>query len=294
MEKYLFPAACVCGGAVLGAALWRAFALPSANVTRREEEEGLLLPSAEATLALIKSRRSFFPEKFVAGEDVPKAVINNILEAANWAPTHGNTEPWRFVVRVEEKRAGALCAVCCVLCCVARPWRVEEKGKREKYLLVCDVCVCGVLCVVCCVARRRGGRGRGASKRRQVHCALYTVHCTLCTVYCVAVCCVRCAMGVADTYRDHLCTHTQVVLLALFPAFFPKVLDRANIVALMDIKRRFTEVQVRDLYHIHIQCTIRSAGQREIYTIYHGISYSVYHHHGSTRSDIYSRMSPEI
>jgi hypothetical protein len=167
MNKHLFPAACVCGGAVLGAALWRAFAPPSANVTRREEEEGLLLPSAEATLALIKSRRSFFPEKFVAGEDVPKAVINNILEAANWAPTHGNTEPWRFVVRVEEKRAGALCAVCCVLCCVARPWRVEEKGRREKYLLVCDVCVCGVLCVVCCVARRRGGRGRGASKRRQ-------------------------------------------------------------------------------------------------------------------------------
>jgi hypothetical protein len=70
-------------------------------------------------------------------------------------------------------------------------------------------------------------------------------------------------MGVADTYRDHLCTHTQVVLLALFPAFFLKVLDRANIVALMDIKRRFTEVQVRDLYHIHIQCTIRSAGQRD-------------------------------
>lgn len=24
--------------------------------------------------------------------------MENMLEAANWAPTHGKTEPWRFVV----------------------------------------------------------------------------------------------------------------------------------------------------------------------------------------------------
>lgn len=29
---------------------------------------------------------------------VPRDVVDGILEAANWAPTHGKTEPWRFVV----------------------------------------------------------------------------------------------------------------------------------------------------------------------------------------------------
>ena len=189
-NKYLLPAACVCGGAVLGAALWRAFAPPSAIVKCSEDlaEEGPLLPSAEATLALIKSRRSFFPEKFVAGEDVPKAVINNILEAANWAPTHGNTEPWRFVVRRREEgrergvpSSTPVCAVCCVLsvvCCVARR-AVERRreGRKREVPTLCVLCgVCGLRCAVCelCAV---------------VRCALWAVGCALC-----AVGCVRCAV----------------------------------------------------------------------------------------------------
>lgn len=27
-----------------------------------------------------------------------RSVVETMLEAANWAPTHGKTEPWRFVV----------------------------------------------------------------------------------------------------------------------------------------------------------------------------------------------------
>ena len=27
-----------------------------------------------------------------------RSVLEQMLEAANWAPTHGRTEPWRFVV----------------------------------------------------------------------------------------------------------------------------------------------------------------------------------------------------
>ena len=27
-----------------------------------------------------------------------RSVIEQLLEAANWAPTHGRTEPWKFVV----------------------------------------------------------------------------------------------------------------------------------------------------------------------------------------------------
>lgn len=34
----------------------------------------------------------------MTGDDVSRETIMALLEAANWAPTHGKTEPWRFVV----------------------------------------------------------------------------------------------------------------------------------------------------------------------------------------------------
>lgn len=47
---------------------------------------------------LIRSRRSLKPEKFIKGETVPEEVINEMLENATWAPTHGLTQPWEFIV----------------------------------------------------------------------------------------------------------------------------------------------------------------------------------------------------
>jgi nitroreductase len=46
---------------------------------------------------LIKSRRSVFPRDYT-GEKVEDSIIHQMLENANWAPTHKLTEPWRFVV----------------------------------------------------------------------------------------------------------------------------------------------------------------------------------------------------
>ena len=34
----------------------------------------------------------------VSSQTVFRSVLEQMLEAANWAPTHGRTEPWRFVV----------------------------------------------------------------------------------------------------------------------------------------------------------------------------------------------------
>lgn len=46
---------------------------------------------------LIRQRRSVFPKDYT-GEIVKDEIINQMLENANWAPTHKFTEPWRFVV----------------------------------------------------------------------------------------------------------------------------------------------------------------------------------------------------
>lgn len=48
-------------------------------------------------LDLIQSRRSVFPPQYNQ-EEITKEELNQIFEAANWAPSHKKTEPWRFVV----------------------------------------------------------------------------------------------------------------------------------------------------------------------------------------------------
>ncbi|MGO3181622.1 MAG: nitroreductase family protein [Aequorivita sp.] len=45
----------------------------------------------------IKNRRAVFPVQY-NNQPITKEEILTILEAANWAPTHKRTEPWRFKV----------------------------------------------------------------------------------------------------------------------------------------------------------------------------------------------------
>lgn len=52
----------------------------------------------------IRKRRSVFPVQFSAAE-VHKEEIAALLKAANWAPTHRKTEPWRFKVLQGTKKA---------------------------------------------------------------------------------------------------------------------------------------------------------------------------------------------
>lgn len=47
---------------------------------------------------LMHDRRSTFPKQYDAGKPVADAIIQQMLENANWAPTHKLTEPWRFTV----------------------------------------------------------------------------------------------------------------------------------------------------------------------------------------------------
>jgi nitroreductase len=46
---------------------------------------------------IIKNRRAIYPDAY-SSQPVTTTEIQQILEAANWAPTHKRTEPWRFKV----------------------------------------------------------------------------------------------------------------------------------------------------------------------------------------------------
>ena len=51
---------------------------------------------------ILQNRRSVYPYQFEAGKTIPAAIIWQILENANRAPTHKLTEPWRFTVFTGE------------------------------------------------------------------------------------------------------------------------------------------------------------------------------------------------
>ena len=53
---------------------------------------------------LIKNRRTIYPQ-FFSSRKVHKEIVEHLLNNATWAPTHGNTQPWRFKVYMGESRA---------------------------------------------------------------------------------------------------------------------------------------------------------------------------------------------
>jgi nitroreductase len=53
---------------------------------------------AETINQIIRQRRSVYPTQFDTTRTIDDAIIWQILENANHAPTHKKTEPWRFVV----------------------------------------------------------------------------------------------------------------------------------------------------------------------------------------------------
>jgi nitroreductase len=79
---------------------------------------------------LMKSRRSVFPKEYT-GERVSDEIVNQMLENANWAPTHKFTEPWRFVVFTGEglKKLAAFQGEC-----YTRVTRAAGSFKEERHL----------------------------------------------------------------------------------------------------------------------------------------------------------------
>eukprot|EP00884_Botryococcus_braunii_P003549 jgi/Botrbrau1/13195/Bobra.0351s0008.1 len=87
-------------------------------------------PDPEELAYLIRERRSIFPKDFCYGP-VDRRVVLAMLEAANWAPTHGRTEPWRFVV-LGRSAQEQLCDL--TLKVLKRELPPEEYAKKEKKL----------------------------------------------------------------------------------------------------------------------------------------------------------------
>lgn len=59
----------------------------------------------EQTAQLIAHRRSIKPVDMDPDREVTRETWDTLFECANWAPNHGHTEPWRFIVYSGDARS---------------------------------------------------------------------------------------------------------------------------------------------------------------------------------------------
>ncbi len=77
--------------------------IPSVDITfAKPKTEPVKYDLSEIT-EVIRNRRTIYPEQF-STRKVQKDMVQHILTNALWAPTHGKTEPWRYVVYSGEGR----------------------------------------------------------------------------------------------------------------------------------------------------------------------------------------------
>ncbi len=62
------------------------------------------MPEELPVSKIIRNRRTVKPAIMDSQLEVPRELIDELFENANWAPTHGFTEPWRFKVFTGEAR----------------------------------------------------------------------------------------------------------------------------------------------------------------------------------------------
>lgn len=119
------------------------------------------------TLELIRNRRTIFPEQY-STRKVHKEQVENMLEAANWAPTHGLTEPWRFKVFDGDARRNFAGFMAETYKATTQPEnfaepkynRMIERGERASYI------------IAVCMKRQESGRIPLVEEQMAVACAV--------------------------------------------------------------------------------------------------------------------------
>ena len=89
--------------------------------------------SIEETRRLIAERRSIKPAEY-SEKMISREIIEDLLKAANWAPTHAFTEPWRFDVFTGEslKELAEFQSELYKQCMPAEKFREDKYEKMKK------------------------------------------------------------------------------------------------------------------------------------------------------------------
>lgn len=125
-----------------------------------------------AATALIRGRRSIKPGDMDPARPVDRALLTTLLENATWAPTHGLTEPWRFIVHTGNARAELAKALQAIYrrFTPEEAWREDKLAKLGAHPLVAPVVILvGMRC-------QPGGKIPETEEVAAVACAVQNLH----------------------------------------------------------------------------------------------------------------------
>ncbi|MBL9113950.1 MAG: nitroreductase [Verrucomicrobiaceae bacterium] len=117
---------------------------------------------------IIRHRRSVKPVDLDVARDVSRALLEHILEDAIWAPNHGMTEPWRFVVFGGSKRAALADALQSIYRSTTPPtdFREDKLEKLGQNPLLAPIVIAA------CMIRSSGGKIPAWEEESAVSCAI--------------------------------------------------------------------------------------------------------------------------
>ena len=127
---------------------------------------------------LIRERRTIYPEQF-SSRKVHREQIEVILNNAQWAPTHGNTQPWRFKVFMGEDHRQDLSQTLGKLYQEVIP--VDKQNDQKLAKLMRRPMITSALIAVC-MERQPEERIPEIEEVEAVACAIQNMHLT-CTAY---------------------------------------------------------------------------------------------------------------
>jgi nitroreductase len=126
---------------------------------------------------LIRERRTIYPEQF-SDRQVHKEQIEVILNNAQWAPTHGNTQPWRFKVFTDEGKQ----VLSSYLGQAYLNFTPEEKQNDVKLKKLISRPLKSSVAIAVCMKRQPEEKILEIEEIQAVACAIQNMHLT-CTAY---------------------------------------------------------------------------------------------------------------
>ena len=127
---------------------------------------------------LIRERRTIYPEQFT-DRKVHREQIEVILNNAQWAPTHGNTQPWRFKVFMGEEQRQNLSQFMGKTYLELTPVEAQNDMKLAKMMRRPTI---SSVVIAVCIQRQAEEKIPELEEIEAVACAIQNMHLT-CTAY---------------------------------------------------------------------------------------------------------------
>ena len=179
-------------------------------------------PEGKSLSRVIRSRRTIKPHNY-SDRPVQKEFIEEIIENANWAPSHGRTYPWRFFIHGLEARE----SLADTLGTIYREITSKEGFRENKLAGLRQNILNAPVTISIALERDKTGKITEIDEIMAVACAVQNMHLTA-TAFGLGGFWSTNIAAISDRYRDHLGLSDGDKALGLFFIGYPKIWPDAN------------------------------------------------------------------